>query len=1844
MSQFAAVLRGRPRAARALLCSALLTAPLCAQPEAAEPAATREPASIRLEPAVVPAAGRQAALVEVADFGRYSIRVASARGTALQIVDRMSGAGEVSGEAGKQDGRIDLFLDRGEVRILTHGSKLATGEATLSVVPFRERGFDAAANVAPAAVQLVEGKAFDGELADFEQLSWWLEIPQRRRVIFEAAGRNLADLRLWQNGSWLVDAAPTMSVIEPQSGRPLQLCQLTADLAPGLYRLTAYGGPEVRWAASGVERPFHLRFGWPRDAQTLRERRTIGPLGFDRVLVSGAADYYRLELPAAPVGEAAVDLELVTLDERDPFAVGGPSTAITKENVPPVAELRTFADPDHSTVVTVRGVAGQPYVLQHFARTRERELNARAAQSEYWISTVHAGPVADAIEPTAILVRKGGGAKKKSEVIASETVVLSGVAGWARRFNLLDAATLYVKVEQAGTYRLQSRGTAAQFRLEPLFIDAYPEGWQTPPMRSAPAEWQLDPGYYVLLLQPVEAGIAEIELAAQGAPPVAVEPSRPSVQLGVQSLNAKLGYHLFLSQQPGVEAGMVVRELPLDLAAALPLALGPGEEVELRIRAAEASSVRALTEDGGGLELSLDGSPWAGAALGAAESFVAKGEHRLRVRSTSNMTVLASVGLVAASQLAATPLPEVPAATLDALPDFPRLEPARPQAFDLAAGEARTFLVAADDPALYRIESTGLLATAGALRTRTRANLLSQAENGIGRNFALGAYLREGDYQLTVQPRGASAGHLGLEIGRATIEDAGALTAGVPARATIDPRRAVSYRLSVAEAGRYTVVARGLRSPFPLRLEDADGWPVAVPLASGDLTVDLEPGDYRLIVLPQAVAARAVVTASRAAVAVERSGHGPHPLALQDEASHLWLEPEEGAPRAPDRWRFTLPAATGVTVTLSDEMMGEIRSLSGGAALPDGGLVPPGRSFHNELPAGEYELAAEASRSNNQLRYRVTVRTDDLVAGETVAVTAPAELWLAVGAAAQVELASFGDADVRATLRTALGEKLAASDDRPGDWNFLITERLAPGRYRLQVEPVGSPRARSSVEMRVLPERSVEAVAVAGETARALYELAEEAVLVPLVRPADAEVLAVGARAGESLGLALEEHIGSAKGTPNASGQGWRELASASGTATRLALPLASSTGDLRLRIWSLDRRPATAELTLFAGALRHHSEADLARGFELTPLPGIEPRLAAAIVDLTEPGCFRRDAEDGAQPALLQALAAGAIFERAAPTLAPVGFTMPLAAALAEGESVRVQARRARIGEGEPLAIALPAGTPITCDVADGGAAVVELEAMAGEPVIGFLDGRGTVGPSTAWGPTSGGRVRSAKGAGKGRAVELWNSGAGPVEARLSGWLSSNVSSERVDWGAGRAVVGAGEARLLELPAGEKDLRLTLAPGTAVLAFAPANADAEDDGEALVWAPTAAATETLITRSSRLLVFGGEHAPGEIGLELLPLASAAASSATAESSLTDQRRFEKRFPSTGAFRVPVVSAAGGPRRLHVRGAGAALFVGGDGRVQRGSDFDVSSAGGSLRFAHLPGLVSAWVDDGSAGDRAASAEVKVVATARALTLPATVDLSGASELFNLEVGAPALLKVRGTSPLAVSLGSPAVRSEVYPQGASFDAILPKGISRVAFRALAGEALTGTVAMVAEPLELLAEGLGAESLLAPGDSRGFAFRVARAGAIGVGVRADQGGVETLLFDAGGRFLGQGVVQWSELAVGDYVLVVAAPAAGLPARIRPALVGAAPPGSGPPPEEARRFLALAAGETPAVSGIAGAEDLPADWLGVRAAADTGSDEVGYGDESYEEESTDDGQWNEESESSDDSGEEE
>jgi hypothetical protein len=441
--------------------------------------------------------------------------------------------------------------------------------------------------------------------------------------------------------------------------------------------------------------------------------------------------------------------------------------------------------------------------------------------------------------------------------------------------------------------------------------------------------------------------------------------------------------------------------------------------------------VRALTEEGGGLEISIDGGPGRG-----------RRRRRRVVRRQGGAPPAGALdqrpdgsrlgrsgGGGATRDDAAARAPGSDARGAAGLP-APRGDSA--QALDLGAGEARTFLVGADEPALYRFESTGLLATAGALRTRTRASLLAQEQNGVGRNFALAAYLREGDYQLTVQPRGASAGHLGLELARAPIEEAGELSPkDLPARATIDPRRAVAYRWSVTEAGRFQVSAWGLRRPFAMRLEDADGWPVAAPLAQGQLTVDLEPGEYRLIVLPQAVAARAIVLAARERSPVELSGHGPHRLAARPRGFEPLARAGRGGAARAGSLALHPACATGVTDQplrrddgFDPRARRDVERRLPLPAVPNGGLVPPGRRLPRRARGGRVRARRPSRRAATT--GCATASSCAPTTSSTAAPwrsAAPGELTLAVGSAAQVELASLGNSDVRARLMTELGER-----------------------------------------------------------------------------------------------------------------------------------------------------------------------------------------------------------------------------------------------------------------------------------------------------------------------------------------------------------------------------------------------------------------------------------------------------------------------------------------------------------------------------------------------------------------------------------------------------------------------------------------------------------------------------------------------------------------------------------------------------------------------------------------------------------------------------------------------------
>ena len=420
-----------------------------------------------LSRSALPATGRKETTLNVPAFGRYAVTVNSPQGTALQLVDRLAGPREIQGSPGTTNGRIDAFLDRGEYKVVTYSHPKGSGEATLTAHAFTPRD-----QAQPPL--LVELKPVEGTLNDFEQVSYWLDVKERHQVILEAAGRNLADLRLWTNGEWLVDAAPATEVVQPEKGHPLLVCRLTADLNPGVYLLTAYGGVSQSWTEQSNEHPFYLRFGIPRLVQVGRQRHVMGPFGIDRWLVPSTATYFRLELPEA----RTASLQVGWFDRTKPFETNGSRATISKKSLVPVAELEVegsrWRSLDH--IATVAGAAGQPYVLQQFDLGRPAFYGGRywelADAGTYWVSTVHSGDPADSVDATALItrVRRGQGDAPHVEPFASQVVELDTGSRWARRCNLLDTLTLFFHLGKAGKYQVVGRGTAARFRIDPFLI------------------------------------------------------------------------------------------------------------------------------------------------------------------------------------------------------------------------------------------------------------------------------------------------------------------------------------------------------------------------------------------------------------------------------------------------------------------------------------------------------------------------------------------------------------------------------------------------------------------------------------------------------------------------------------------------------------------------------------------------------------------------------------------------------------------------------------------------------------------------------------------------------------------------------------------------------------------------------------------------------------------------------------------------------------------------------------------------------------------------------------------------------------------------------------------------------------------------------------------------------------------------------------------------------------------------------------------------------------------------------------------------------------------------------
>ncbi|MGE3536122.1 MAG: lysozyme inhibitor LprI family protein [Candidatus Tectimicrobiota bacterium] len=1665
-------------------------------------------AEARLSESLVSAAAAGQVLLHVTAAGRFTLRAESQTGVALQLVDMVTGPGEMAGEAGVRDGRLDVLLDIGVYKLRSFGASGAPGHARMTVAPYRQ--------AAPVSTALLQGGESSSELGDGQQLAYWILVESGARVAVEAVGRALQDLRLWRNGVELAGLTPLLSVIETRPGRPMTQVRLDGQVEPGLYLVTAYGGPALAWSAEEQAQALHLRVG---DVTALlggwAEGR-IGRFGSLRFEVPAPDSTVRLEIPEpAPVR---------LLGRREPGTIQ--SASLTKNSREPVATLTLPLAGSAPARLEVAGLEGQAFRL----RTLQPAQALRVESSgPHLVAVEVAGEGADEVPASAVFIRFEHG---KGTVLAADAPRVGPGQVWRQRFNLRGPTTLFFEITGAGPVAAQASGPGVRLGLEPLLSPSAPrvDG-------RVPQQWDVEPGWYVLKVEPLNqaTGVLDLTFGQPGLRAAApgTSPPRTALQLGRHDLRKSAYHQVFTNVAPGLLSAPQVRALPAELGSA-PLRL---------FQLAASASAVALEVP---VRLPAGGTLRAVEASGAPVTWMASGT---TVESKSRTFTVHIPPTERDRALTLSWRPEVTRAA--ALPTSQpqssvTLVAGVPHFFDLAQEQSRSMLLDVTEGGLYRLETLGRLHTSLQLSTPFVPDLASASDNGPGHNALLQTYLRAGVYRISVTAR-ASTGRLGLLVRPATLATTALLLPGGSVRTSVVAGRGALVPLQISTAGRYRLDLYGLGPPFMARLEDAEGWPLSPPGALEQVEQHLEPGQYRLVVLPAEVERRLVARLQAVASPPARQGHGPHVLPFEQVQKFQWREPAaREAVRIPDRWTFTLYGTAQVGLDISDGMLAELRQADSEAA-PLARIVYQ-RGFSGPLSAGRYVVEARSLGRNDRLDYELSLRSAELQPGHVRFVALPATLPLALADDSIVSLTTFGRTDLVGLLQDAEGRVIERLTGRSDDWNIALSRQLAAGRYTLAlapVEPAEQPEAsadeatehasvpaagnaETSVELHFTLPSPLEAGVLALEVPQTLSGPEVRQFALPV--PDTGRLLLLAAQSQAELVLALERYDAVA---------GWQMLGLERGTRPLLAL---LSDGDTqrpcRLAVWAVDG--GVSPFTLLA--LVRDEPLQPPGQITLTPLqsPGLDSPIALAQVAAPEAVLL---ALRGA-PAWLQAGSTPGRLLRTSTgdLLSPQTERLWLLARRPEAATVLLEAVRL----AGPLELTLNDGEtarlPVT-PLASGSLRFWRADSAFGQPGLDAGLGMG-IAPGSALAQDHGAMPR------------LWHADSeSALRLRLQSLEVPVHASQPLD-SHEAALLPPESAHPRQLAAGGKQLDISLAAGMAAVLSGGSTAPLT------LWAGDQPVTRLLFGDWDSLVLLNSRASPAPLAVRVTP------ATGTAGSLLSGQ--VWKRFlGASGSVSLQVEAQPGD--RLTVAGA-QATFLARSGRVLRGTSLTLPGSG-ELVLDYEPGLVAAWSErDGL------SPWPRV--PAQPVTPPQRLPLAGEAMTLTLAATEPVLLRVRSTAPaiLALHQGETVARLAVFPAGVELSHYLAAGPAEVHLYTPSDGPLSGSLELTTSPIESLAEGLGEPRLLAPGTMGLFGFEVQQATALGVGVRSQPDRAAVRLLDASGRVLGTGMVQMPRLDPGRYILEVRAPEQGGTLSVRPALVGSLPPPTGIPPDVVATYLTM------------------------------------------------------------------
>ncbi|MBF0225114.1 MAG: hypothetical protein HQK76_06635 [Desulfobacterales bacterium] len=1681
------------------------------------------------------ASGIAETILNISVPGRYAIEAKSKQGAALKIIDKMLGPSEIFGNPGKEDGRLDVFLDKGEYKIISISDEKGEGTVSLNVRAFNELNAD-------KTYLLEEFKTIKTELHDYEQLSYWLDIKQRRHVIIDAAGRCLKDLKIWKDGSWLLNANPESFTIEPEKGKPLTNKIIITDLNPGLYLVSCYGGIPEKWSNENKTSPLYIRMGIPMIGDAGRKKFTTSPFGIDRWLVAKTANYFRIELPNSDYA----NIKVQEFDVNNFFSTYAQENEITKKSLPKAAEIETYDFAYNAYLVTINCEPGQPYIFQYFYNSRIH--NITTGSGNYWISSIHSGDAQDSVDTSGILTEiKYNGEEK---FLTSSVIKLDNSTTWRRIFNLIEELTLFLEIKEAGEYIVNSDNDKAFFKIEP-FLTYKPEEYESPEFEKNGYAWDLDKGFYVLSAKPLSKGKGIIDIVIK--PKLLAKKSLPkkneaqgSVKIPKIYLNSSSSYKLYLNEQPGVKTGLILKKLPINLSTPLSINLSPLEIALIEVEVNEEGIVEAIAEYGENAKIKIYKTSEFNDKLS-----LKKGTNLIAVKNDADTPKYFSITFSPTRILDDTPLPLISKELINNIPNFPVLSMDKPIYLDFLRNEQKTFKVIADNSSLYRLETTGLLATEGNIRTKLIPQIDSKKTNGIGRNFLIQQYLKEGDYQLTAKTLGQSKGHLGLTLSKSEIIHEGCMPLDIPCRKLMQSDKSILYKFKILEEGKYKIISIGNENFFRIRLEDKDGWPIVTPSIVGNIEQTLKEGTYRLIILPMSFDSRCVSLISKLPSNLELKGHGPHNLPIDvigNEISHVWMEEGADKDRIPDKWRFSVNAPVDVEIDISRGMTANLYSLSKNSLDEDS--ILPNKKWTKRLEQGDYELNIKSIRIDNMFEYSFKIDFKQMTFGRKKTFNVPCSIPISIGAENQIELTSFGSFDVKGSLYDEKNNLICENDDQQNDWNFVISKTLQKGMYHLKIEPVGKENAETLVFVKSIKKveepnkiRLPANITINDDYVHQYY--------FDIQHNANALICSVESK--ENSEIFLEENKNNK----------WESAGISTGQNPILGLILndKNAKSDYRIGVKSIDKRGTPLNIKIFSLELDNFSENNLAKGIKLKPIKGIEPAMSGCIININGAGVFKPLSEN---KSLMWACGTDKQFKTVEnnPIIAR-NDKLYFINIFNKNDNIVIKTNRIYIKDGESLDLNIPPNEPSKIDIfADNAKSVLVIaESRIETPGLNISTtiSKEKITPiCMAVSPSSTASINIQKDQ---KSALIWNASNynnSYMPVSLKQFSYSKQIDKKMSFGFNDVTLNRESTYLYELPKGLKRIEAGL-PSNVALALKQ-----RETINNLFWTGNERALTTIDTNSDEILLISTNNKPVEALIKVIPVIPG-----NETIDLKSGILFKQNFTVPGEFSLNVSLSEKEKEKGVILNliCPEAIFIDNTGSLEKGAKLNIHN-NGKLLIKHGQDFVFAWIEG---GDKTAweipSTEIEISAP-----LPSMYALSSESTKFKFSLQKPAMLNLKTTEGIIYQTNIGTIQKiNFLPNGGNINLYIPDASQQVSFiniYPVRGSTLSGTAELCFNDITEIKDEIGPKFTLSPGISRIFKFEVANEKKIGISVKASSEIAECVLMDIHGKLIGTGFIQMHKLSKGSYLIAINSPSNSFPIDVQPVIAGIIPPSEGVP----------------------------------------------------------------------------